>query len=225
MLQEKVLREKDANLLHPNLQFTIGKPNTNGKLAFLDLQTSIDKRKINCGWYQKPTDTVTILNFRSCSPIQYKRSVIEGTAHRVFRSTSTWEEYDKAMKSTVNSDWITNIRKVGRRGLRLKPLKRSSGRAKTKRTWLRKKKPCYYNSDSPPILMVQYRVNHTQTLAKKVRDITNAQIIFTTRKMKTCTPTLKSSLSTELKSKWCTDLNVVGANPSMLTRRSDISPQ
>ena len=47
---EKVLRA--ANLLHPNLQITIETPNTNGKLAFLDLQTSIDKsRKISCGWY------------------------------------------------------------------------------------------------------------------------------------------------------------------------------
>ena len=45
---EKVLRA--ANLLHPNLQFTIETPNTNGNLSFLDLQTSIDKsRKISCG--------------------------------------------------------------------------------------------------------------------------------------------------------------------------------
>ena len=64
---EKVLRA--ANLLHQNLQFTIETQNTNGKLAFLDLQTSIDKsRKVNCGWYQKPTDTGTILVFRSCAP-------------------------------------------------------------------------------------------------------------------------------------------------------------
>ena len=49
---EKVLRA--ANLLHPNLQFTIETPNTNGTLAFLDLQISIDKsRKISCGWYPK----------------------------------------------------------------------------------------------------------------------------------------------------------------------------
>ena len=45
---EKVLR--DANLLHPNLQFTIETPNTKGKLAFLDLEISIDKsRRISCG--------------------------------------------------------------------------------------------------------------------------------------------------------------------------------
>ena len=32
-----------ANLKHTNLQFTIETPNTNGNLAFLDLQISIDK--------------------------------------------------------------------------------------------------------------------------------------------------------------------------------------
>ena len=64
---EKVLRA--ANLLYPNLQFTIETTNTNGNLAFLDLKVSIDEsRKIECGWYQKPTDTGTILNFRSCAP-------------------------------------------------------------------------------------------------------------------------------------------------------------
>ena len=42
---EKVLRA--ANLLHPNLQFTIETPNTNGTLAFLDLQISIHKSSKN----------------------------------------------------------------------------------------------------------------------------------------------------------------------------------
>ena len=37
---------------------------TSEKKVFLDLQSSTDKnRKINCGWYQKPTDTSTILKF------------------------------------------------------------------------------------------------------------------------------------------------------------------
>ena len=40
---EKVLQA--ANLLHPNLQFTKETTNTNGKLAFLDLQFSIDKSR------------------------------------------------------------------------------------------------------------------------------------------------------------------------------------
>ena len=70
---EKVLRA--ANLLHPNLQFTIETPNTNGKLEFLDLEISIDKsRKISCGWYQKPTDTGTILNFRTAPPFSTREA-------------------------------------------------------------------------------------------------------------------------------------------------------
>ena len=72
---------------------------------------------------------------------------------------------------------------------------------KNKKNMAEKKKPCDYSSDSPPILMVQYRGNHSQTLEKKVRDITNALIIFTTRKLKTFMPSLKSSFSSELKSK------------------------
>ena len=39
-----------GHLLHPNLQFTIETPNTNGKLAFLDKQINIDKsRKLTVG--------------------------------------------------------------------------------------------------------------------------------------------------------------------------------
>ena len=73
-----------ANKLHPNMQFTIEKLGTNGNLAFLDLNVNVDSaKKFTCGWYQKPTDTGTILN------LQYKRNVIDGTVHRVFRSTST----------------------------------------------------------------------------------------------------------------------------------------
>ena len=140
---EKVLRA--ANLLHPNLQFAIETPNTNGKMSFLDLQISVDKsRKINCGWYQKPTDTGTILNFRSCAPLHYKRSLIEGTVHRVFRSTSTWEEYDKAMKINCEQrldnqypeSWLLRVASHV-----LDKIIREGKNKKTKKTWLRKRSP------------------------------------------------------------------------------------
>ena len=80
-----------ASKLHPNLQFTIEEFDRNGNLAFLGLNVNVDSgKKVTCGWYQKPTDIGTILNFRGCAPLQYKRNVIEGTLHKVFRSTSTW---------------------------------------------------------------------------------------------------------------------------------------
>ena len=79
-----------ANKLHPNLQFTMQELDSNGNLAFLYLNVNVDSaKKVTSGWYEKPTDTGTILNFRGCAPLQYKRNVIEGMVHGVFRSTST----------------------------------------------------------------------------------------------------------------------------------------
>ena len=95
---------------------------------------------------------------------------------------------------------------------------------KNKKKMAEKKKPCDYSSISQSILMIQYRLNDSQTLANKVSDNINKQK-KSRQKMETCTPSLKSSFSNELKSKWCTDLNVMGANSSMLTGRPDISPQ
>ena len=107
-----------ANMLHPNLQFKTEELNSNGILVFLDLNVNVDSgKKVTCGWYQKPTDTDTILNFRVCASLQYKRNVIEGTVHRVFRSTSTWENFDQALEKKIENNGLKiNIRKIGRTG-------------------------------------------------------------------------------------------------------------
>ena len=99
---------ESAIKLHPNLQFTIEEHDTYGNSAFLDLGVNVDSRtKVTCGWHQKPTDTGTILNFRGCAPLQYKKNVIEGTVHRVFRSTSIWENFDQALEKN-RKRWIEN---------------------------------------------------------------------------------------------------------------------
>ena len=127
--------------------------------------------------------------------------MIEGTVHRVFRSTSTWEEYEKAMK--INREqWLDNhYPETWSSRVTSHTLEKIIREGKNKKNMAEKKKPSDYSSDSLPILMVQYSGNHSQTLAKKVRDITNAQMIITTRKMKTCIHSLKSSFSSEMKSK------------------------
>ena len=63
----------------PNLQLTIEELGRNGNLAFLDLIVNVDSRKnITCRCYQKPTDTGTILNFRGCAFLQYKKNNLKG---------------------------------------------------------------------------------------------------------------------------------------------------
>ena len=74
------------NSLHPNLQFTLEETILEGSLMLLDLNVNVSQGKgVTCSWYQKQTDTGTIVNYRSCALTQYKRSVIQGIVHRVLR--------------------------------------------------------------------------------------------------------------------------------------------
>ena len=52
------------------------------------LQSPLLNKENSCKWYQNPTDTGSILNFRSCAQLQYKRNILEGSIHR---STSFFE--------------------------------------------------------------------------------------------------------------------------------------
>ena len=162
-----------ANSLHPNLQFTLEKTNSEGNLQFLDLNINVSQgRRVTCSWYQKARDTGIILNYRSCAPTQYKRSVIQGTVHRVLRSASSWEQFDKAME-TNRAQLLTNqypenwSAKVASDAL----CKIVEG----------KRKPL--NSErclsiqlpkdvKPPLLMVQYRGNQSQYFGNRLRNLT-----------------------------------------------------
>ena len=53
----------------------------------------------------------------------------------------------------------------------------------------------------PPMLMVQYRGNQSQYFANRLRKLTNVQVVFTTRKLESCLPSLKSAFSNDLKSR------------------------
>ena len=64
--------------------------------SVLDSDKSIILCYFTCGRYQKPTGTGTLLIFRSCALLQYKRNDIDRTVHWLFRSTSTWEKVKEA---------------------------------------------------------------------------------------------------------------------------------
>ena len=70
-------------------------------LTFLDMSINVNVQPegtIVCTWYRKPSDTGTILNYRSCSPLQHKKSIIQGTKHRLFRCTNNWEVFHVCVK-------------------------------------------------------------------------------------------------------------------------------
>ena len=166
-----------ANSLHPNLQFTLEETDSEGNLPFLDLKKNVSKAR-----GQKPTDTGTILNYRSCTSTQCKRSVMQGTVHRVLRSTSSWGQFNKALE-TNRAQWLTNQY----------PANRSTKMAADALCKIIEIKGEPLDSErclsiqSPkdvklPLLMVQYRGNQSQYVANRLRKLTNVQVVFTTRK-------------------------------------------
>ena len=56
------------------------------------------------------------------------------------------------------------------------------------------------NKEPKPRFFVQYRGNKTQSFASRLKKMCDIQIIFTTRKLTTCLPTLKSPFDKNLKS-------------------------
>ena len=87
---------REINSLHPNLKFTI-EVQENGRIAFLDLTIINNNGTLSTTWYRKPSDTGLVLNFHATAPVSYKRSVVAGFIHRIYRSCSTWENFHHSL--------------------------------------------------------------------------------------------------------------------------------
>ena len=85
---EEILRR--INLIHPNLKFTM-EMEVNGRISFLDMLLIRIGRKLFSTWYCKPTDTGLVMNFHALAPRRYKRSVVSGFVHRIYRACSSWQ--------------------------------------------------------------------------------------------------------------------------------------
>ena len=80
------------NNLHPSLVFTY-EVETNGKLPFLDMKICNNNGSLSSHWYRKPTDTGLTLNFHALAPLKYKKSVVVGFIHRIYRACSSWSHF------------------------------------------------------------------------------------------------------------------------------------
>ena len=87
---------QEINKLHQKLKFTI-ETEKDGRIPFLDLCIIHSDKKLSSTWYCKPTDTGLILNFHALAPKRYKKSVVEGFVHRIFRACSNWEYFDASL--------------------------------------------------------------------------------------------------------------------------------
>ena len=164
----------------------------------------------------KATDTGTILNYRSCAPLQHKKSIIQGTIHRLFRATSNWEAFQEAL--TKNEEiwernqclrhWVGNIitdtinqlrRKEQRKGHRNNP-----GVAVKHKENAEKQQ-----------FALQYRGNISNDFVKKLNKIHPVQTIFTLRNLRAVYLALSLALIRISNPTWFMNSLVMDANPSM----------
>ena len=173
-----------------------------GDLAFLDINVNVSsKNNITCHWFQKPTSTEIILKFCSCAPLQHKKNVIQGAVHRVFNATSNWLAFDQALEKNKTC-WSKNqypeecSSKIVNQTLE----KIISGVKDLLRSTQNEHQKGKTKSIDKPTVFLQYRGNLTQNFASKLKKLCELQVVFTTRKLRACLPTLKSSFDRDLKS-------------------------
>ena len=88
----------EINSYHPSLKFTIEEENEDRSLPFLDMLLIRLGTLLASTWYNKPTDTGLIMNYHSLAPRKYKRSVVAGFVHRIFRACSSWEYFHTSLE-------------------------------------------------------------------------------------------------------------------------------
>ena len=82
---------KEINSYHDSLTFT-GEKEHQGELPIVDTKLMNNKGNLPSTWYCKPSDTGLIMNFHALAPKQYKRAVVIGFVHRIYRACSNWEK-------------------------------------------------------------------------------------------------------------------------------------
>ena len=201
----------EINALHPNLAFTIERE-TEGRLPFLDMQVIHSGPQVSSTWYSKPTDTGLILNFHALAPMRYKRSVISGFVHRIFRACSTWKHfhasiqkaksileqnqyppsvYESIIKQTLDEIITSESGDEQSESSENQTVPQSPDTADTTSTTEIPKHPIF----------IQYRGKGTEEFAQSLHNIkAPCTVIMTLRKLKTVLPSLKAPVEKHLRS-------------------------
>ena len=203
-------KHREINQLHENLTFTSETEQEN-KISFLDMLVLNNEGKLSTKWYRKPTDTGLMMNFHSLAPTKYKKSVVIGTVHRIFRACSSWElfheslleakqlfldnQYPPSFFEPLINDTLTNLISV------------------------QNKREKDNEEETPFMICLNYRGKCSETFAKDLYKICNdpnkplnakVRVVFTLKKLKTALPQLKPSVPKMLRNRNVYKINCPG---------------
>ena len=90
----------EINNLHKNLKFTMERESQN-ELPVLDMKVihNHETGELSSTWFRKSTDTGLVMNYYALSPKRYKRSVVSGFIHRIYRACSNWKHFHESLET------------------------------------------------------------------------------------------------------------------------------
>ena len=195
------LAEKLAqiNQLHGNLKFT-SESESEGRLPFLDLCIVHRDNKVYTTWYTKPTDTGLIMNFHAVAPRRYKRAVVQGFVHRIFRACSSWEAFHES---------LTRAKQVLERNQYPPEFYDTIIYQTIEKIVSKQDPPAQPPAQTPPaetpssyMLLLQYRGRETDNLVRQLNKVAAPiRSVLTLRKLKTVLPSLKPPVPQQLRSR------------------------
>lgn len=184
----------EINNLNPtSLKFTVERERNN-RIAFLDMELHRNNKKLHSTWYTKSTDTGLIMNFHSLAPIKYKKSVVCGMIHRIFRSCSNYTTFHESLQKAKSILEKNQYPKSF-----IDPIIKNT-LEKLIRTDVEKEQ-VQEEEVEKKMFIVQYRGKISDEFQRSLFKI-NApcRVVFTMRKLKNVLPSLKSSIDTPFKS-------------------------
>ena len=91
---------QEINNLHPDLHFTMEREQE-GKIPFLDMILIHESGSLSSSWYSKPTDTGLMMNYYALGPERYKKSIVVGMIHRIYRACSSYSNIDTSLQKAI----------------------------------------------------------------------------------------------------------------------------
>ena len=165
---------------------------------------------MSTNWYQKPTDTGLIFSFRALVPNGYKRDMIQGCIHLINNATSTWSNFRTCIQKAKKIWEANQFSPQFYEPIVSETIDKLLG-PKINVTYRQKK-----DKGLSTIFTLQYRGTVSDKFRRRLNNITRAPVIFTTRKLKTAFPSLKSKIPSHLCSNVVNHITLLGCSASFV---------
>ena len=189
---------QEINSLHTSLRFT-AECEHQQQLPMLDMKIIHEHGtgKLSSTWYRKPTDTGLVMNYHALAPKRYKRSVVSGFVHRIYRACSNWENFhdslERAKRVLERNQYPPTF---------YEPIIRQTLNDLQGATQQPPTSPSQKTAEVEKVqLRIQYRGKCSEEYAKALHKIeAPCMVVMTLRKLKTVLPSLKPPVEKLLRS-------------------------